>query len=580
MGGRRGSLASLGGGHAAECAVSGVYAVAEGAMRWSGSLADVAAESGDAAALIEAYKDCGTDALNLVTGSFAVAVIDEPNGKSLIAVDRMGVRPLCYTAIDGDGFRFGSTTDLVVEAMGALPPLSAQSLFNYVYFHVIPSPDTVFQGVSKLEPGQYALYQDGRLETGFYWQPAFENIAKSEREELQQQLMQRMRDAIERSAPDANTGAFLSGGLDSSTVCGLANERTANALPVYTIGFEQQGYDEMEFAQSAADHFGLDLRPYYATPDDVAEAIPLIASSYDEPFGNSSAVPAYLCGKLAHRDGVNRLLAGDGGDELFAGNERYLKQTVFEYYQRAPKILRKALLEPIASVIPPNLTRFTHKVQRYIEQANVPMPERLQTYNFLHIHDPAFIFTDGFLENVNPRNPLDQMDAWYQRCSSADLLDKMLAFDWKLTLADNDIRKVNVMCAAAGTDVSYPLLDDDLVEFSTQIPSGLKIEKRELRAFFKNTVASYLPSKIIHKEKHGFGLPFGEWVRNNSSLADVVMPSLDNLRNRNIVRAEFIEFLLEGNRNTHAAFFGNVIWVLTMLERWLDARVGSSDAVV
>ena len=241
----------------------------------------------------------------------------------------------------------------------------------------------------------------------------------------------------------------------------------------YSIGFSAEGYDEMAFARITAKHFDIKLNEYYVTPQDVVDALPLIATSYDEPFGNSSALPAYFCAKMAVENGVNTLLAGDGGDEIFAGNERYVRQNVFEHYSKVPALLRKALVEPITELLP-NAIAPVAKASSYIAQANMPLPDRLQSYNFLHRHPATEVFTEDFLAEVNTALPLEIQREIYHRPTDAGRLNRMLYLDWQITLADNDLRKVSHMCSLAGVDVVYPMLDDALVEFSCKIPQSLE----------------------------------------------------------------------------------------------------------
>jgi asparagine synthase (glutamine-hydrolysing) len=554
---------------------AGVAAAIEGRPRWTDlRLAAIARESGHGRALLAAYVEDRAGFLRKIAGTFALAVIDDRAGEVVLAVDRMGIRPLCYAVDSGGDFVFGSTASAVLAAGRIDPTLAPQSLYNYVYFHVIPSPATVYARVFKLEPGQRCAFAKGKVSTEFHWTPSVAPDYGADPKALQAELMTEMRSAVARAAPDEHTGAFLSGGLDSSTVCGLANE-IVHPLRAFTIGFSDERYNETEYARATAERFGLDLREYYVTPDDIADALETVATAYDEPFGNSSALPTYFCALKAKQAGATRLLAGDGGDELFAGNERYATQQLFEYYQRVPQPIRTWAAEPVLLRLPTSWSKLTRKARRYVEQARVPMPERLQTYNYLHMNAPTEVFEASFLANVDVRDPLDQMGNWYRRHDDAEFVDRMLRFDWKLTLADNDIRKVNRMCEAAGIDVAYPLLDDALVDFSLRIPAAVKMKNRELRHFYKRAVNDFLPQKVIHKKKHGFGLPFGVWLATTPRLQAIVARRIESFRQRGIVKSRVIDELMGSHRADHSAYYGNIIWVLVILESWLDAHSSS-----
>jgi asparagine synthase (glutamine-hydrolysing) len=550
----------------------GVVVAIEGTPRWNDPrVAALAAERGHGAALLAAYAADRRGFLRTVHGTFALAVVDDRVGEVVLAIDRMGIRPLCFALDSAGDFVFGSTASAVLAAGRIDAALAPQSIYNYVYFHVIPSPATIYSQVRKLEPGQRCIYSNGKLTTDLYWTPSTAPDDSANPKALQDELMATMRVAISRAAPDAHTGAFLSGGLDSSTVCGLANE-LVHPLRAFTIGFSEERYNETEYARATAERFKLDLREYYVTPDDIADALETVATAYDEPFGNSSALPTYFCALKAKQAGVGRLLAGDGGDELFAGNERYATQQLFEYYHLVPRAIRALAAEPVLLRLPLGLSTFTRKARRYVEQARIPMPERLQTYNYLHMNSPADVFEPTFLTNVDIADPIKQMRYWYHRHADADFVDRMLRFDWKLTLADNDIRKVNRMCAAAGVDVAYPLLDDSLVELSLRIPASIKMKNRELRYFYKRSVEGFLPDKVIHKKKHGFGLPFGVWLATTPRLQEIVAYRIEAFRRRGIVQPGVLDALVHAHRADHNAYYGNIIWVLVVLESWLDAH--------
>jgi asparagine synthase (glutamine-hydrolysing) len=184
---------------------------------------------------------------------------------------------------------------------------------------------------------------------------------------------------------------------------------------------------------------------------------------------------------------------------------------------------------------------------------------------------PARVFDPEFLRSVEPSHPLRQMRECWERCPSTDLLDRMLWYDWKLTLADNDLRKVSRMCELMGVRVSYPMLDEEIVDLSIRIPSSSKIAGSELRTFFKRAVREFLPEEIIRKEKHGFGLPFGQWLKTHAPLQELVYETLDSLRARAILHREFIDRVANEHRAGHPGYYGYAIWDMVMLEQWLQS---------
>ncbi len=548
----------------------GVYAIISGRPRWRDSkLAKTAAEHGHGTAIRIAYSEHGDKAISLVYGSFAICIFDDRQRRLILAIDRLGIERMCYCFDDGDSLSFATTLTSIKRLRTESSTVSNQALFDFMYFHVIPSPSTIYEKVRKLEPGQMLTFDGSVTELSYYWTPKFVADDNTNEADLSVELLDTLGTAVERCNADERTGCFLSGGLDSSTVTGLACKLSSRKIDAFTIGFDQAGYDEVTFARAAAKHFGANLTEYYVTPEDISGTVDEIATTYDEPFGNSSAIPTLFCARLAAENGKTHLLAGDGGDELFAGNERYETQTIFDYYHQIPGWMRSAIVEPVFLNNAANWTPLSRKVRRYIEQANVEMPERLQTYNTLNTNRIADVFTTEFLETVDTGRPVSEMKRWYHKGSEADFLSRMLFFDWKLTLADNDIRKVNAMCERENIRVSYPMLDDDLVDLSTKIPSDMKMRRGQLRRFFRNSLDSFLPCEVLSKSKHGFGLPFGEWLKKSAELQSMINPSLESLASRGIIQKSFIESMRHKHSHEHAAYYGGIIWTLVMLERWL-----------
>jgi asparagine synthase (glutamine-hydrolysing) len=526
----------------------------------------LAERHGMARALAQTYADRGPDLVAAVSGAFALAILDGLNGKAMLAIDRMGVHPLCY-AVTGDTLVFGSTLHAITAFPAVTPRLNPQAVYDYLYFHMVPGPQTIYAEMYRLLPGTILLWQDGRTQTRSYWDMQYVETEERPFPELRENFLSLLRDAVSDVADGGPVGTFLSGGTDSSTVAGMLGQVTGEPARTYSIGFEAQGYDEMRYARIAARHFGARHHEYYVTPSDVVSAIPRIAAIHDQPFGNSSAVPTYYCAKLARDDGVSALLGGDGGDELFGGNERYAKQYVYSLYSDLPRTVRKSVFEPMLGVLPH--VGLMGKAQRYVKNASMPMPARYDNYNFLERFGTATVFTGHFLDQVNPALPPAQMADVYHSARAGSLINRMLAFDLKYTLADNDLPKVMRSCELAGIEVRFPLLNDALVSFSARLSPDLKLRRTRLRYFFKRALRDFLPDEIIAKTKHGFGLPFGPWFLAHPPLRQMVLDSLADLKRRRIVRPEFIDELISIHVREHAKYYSAMVWILMMLEQWL-----------
>jgi asparagine synthase (glutamine-hydrolysing) len=328
----------------------------------------------------------------------------------------------------------------------------------------------------------------------------------------------------------------------------------------------------MEYARLAAKHFKTEHHEYYVTPDDLVDGIAKVAAHYDQPFGNSSALPSYYCAKMAREDGVTKILGGDGGDELFGGNSRYAKQRVFGWYQHVPTVLQKSLLEPILNTALSAKFPFTRKVGSYVEQARVPMPDRQQMYNLIMHLGPRKVLTPQVMAQIDTTAPLKLERHVWQMADNCSHLNQELAYDWRFTLAEIDLPKVMGATNCAGIEVGFPMLDDRLVDFSLKLPSDYKLKGMKLRWFFKEALRGFLPDEILTKKKQGFGLPFGMWANTHPELKALATASLDSLAKRGIVRSDFVDILLAKLLPEHPSYFGEMIWILMMLEQWLAAK--------
>lgn len=519
--------------------------------------------------LIQSYKKHGYHFLRKLNGSFSLTLFDARNHITILAIDRMGIEQMHYATLSGSLF-FSSSLKSLSNLPSIPKNILPQSVYNYFYFHCIPSPNTIFQDIYKLKPAEVLIFKNGSSSKDTYWTPEFNEKLSTSVDALQSDVRESLDSTMKELSADPKSGAFLSGGTDSSTLSGLLKKHHPSDAPAFSIGFEEQGYDEMEFADIAAKKFQNKHYKYYVNFDDVLKLFNEIPKLYEEPFGNSSVVPTFAAAQLAKNNGVDHMIGGDGGDEIFGGNDRYATQKLFNIYSSVPKWMRDIILEPsfcnsLAGSIP-----IAKKAKSYIEQAKISMPKRMQTYNILHVQQPSSIFDSHYLGEINSDYPIDLLSETYNEMQDASLLNKMLYLDWKFTLADNDLRKVNTMCRAAGVEVSYPFLDNRVVESSTKVPSKLKIKGMRLRAFYKDTYSSLLPPEIITKSKHGFGLPFGVWLKKDSRLQNEVYGALTNLKTRSMFQDKFIDELIEKHRSEHAAYYGTFVWVLAVLERWLD----------
>ncbi len=514
-----------------------------------------------------AFRERGDGVLQSLEGPFALAIVDTARRSALLAVDRMGIERLTY-ASPVAGLVFGTSATEVAAFPGVGGEIRDQALYDFLFMHMVPAPETVYAGVSKLPPGTALRFEDGRCRLRRYWTPSYDYLRDFDA--LKSSLEDGLAAAVRDSGLDAETGAFLSGGLDSSSVTGMLARASHAPAKTFSVGFGEEAYDELRFARVASRHFGCRGFEYQVTPADIVEAFPRIAASYDEPFGNSSAVPTYFCAKLAADNGVTHLLAGDGGDELFGGNERYARQQIFDFYGHIPAWLRRGVLEPLLRPVSSERGFLPlRKLKSYVEQASIPLPDRFESWNFVYREGRPRLLDPEFAAAVDIDGPLTRMREVWAGAPSLQILERMLWYDWHFTLADNDLRKVGTMCELAGVRVSYPMLHPAVVNLSTRVPPSMKMKRLELRTFFRGAMQDFLPAEVLSKKKHGFGLPFGVWLKSDAQLGELIYSLLSDLKRRQIVSAPFLTELVEEHRSGHASYYGYVLWDLAMLEAWL-----------
>lgn len=558
-----------------------------GSPRWSQGEAVVTELEAVARALALSYAQDGLTCLKFLGGHFALIIADAANGVLQLANDRIGSYSLYYrvatvegieTALCGLAIEDINTLETQLSSAESTPrPVLPQAVYHYMYFHMVPSEGTVFADCKKLPIASHVSLSSVGQSPVKYFEAYGEKSKRAAalcysgdpHGQLRELLAEVVSDNMQSGA--RRVGAFLSGGLDSSSVVGMMSEAAGGRdVEAFAIGFDADGYDEMPYARLTAKHFGVKLNEYYLTPDDVVDALPRLAASTGEPFGNSSIIPTYFCAKLAAQAGFDVLLAGDGGDELFAGNTRYTQQLVFERYRKLPGFLRKGMLEP-AVRLTPDFVPLASKAKSFVAQACTDLPERLHTYNFMHRESAETVFTQDFLQAIDPDTPRREQAAVFAAIDQSPL-SQMLCLDWQYTLADNDLRKVRHACQFAGIDVRFPLLDDALLAFSTTLSDEQKLSSGELRGFYKDALRGWLPDDTISKSKHGFGLPFGVWMSTHKPLRDIAHGAIADLQKRQMFRPEFLQSAIDAHGSVHAAYYGELVWILTVLELWLQAR--------
>jgi asparagine synthase (glutamine-hydrolysing) len=389
-----------------------------------------------------------------------------------------------------------------------------------------------------------------------------------------------MKDAVRYASSDldlSKAGCFLSGGTDSSSIVGLMMELHKSPVYAFSIGFSEDRFNELQYAQLAASHFQARHFEARLGPQEVRGVIDKVVAGYDEPFANSSVIPTYWCAKLAREHGMEVLLAGDGGDELFGGNERYRKEQIFDNYYKVPRAVREWILEPVVfgSPLDPEPIR---KARNYIRIANMGNPERYCRWRLLGKFPPEMVLGGGMPFRNGHSDLLATIRAHYKFAPAHSELNRLLYVDVKMTLGDDDLPKVTRTSELAGINVRFPYLDHELAEFSGRLPADLKVRNLEKRYLFKLATRDLLPRSIREKKKHGFGLPIGLWLKSDPTLHAWGKEILFDPKTyqRGYFRRDFVDQLFANMQQDDTPYYGDLIWAFLMLELWHRQHVEGS----
>jgi len=387
--------------------------------------------------------------------------------RCLLAVDRIGIRNVVYEQA-GDTLVFGSTCDAVQAHPAAQAVVDPQAIFNYVYFHMVPGPEP-FSAARRESSRHYVAFDGVSLRTAPYWEMAFDDHPKPRPfEELKREFLGSLTDGVRALALPEGCASFLSGARTVPPSRGSWQGAGEGAADVFhRIRGRRLRRDELRAHRFAALPHGASRVLRDARRRGGRDT--RVAAIYDQPFGNASAVPTYHCARVARQDGVLRMLAGDGGDELYGGNARYAKQYQFSHYDRVPAFLRHGVIEPLSRLLPTEGPALLRKARSYVAQASLGLPARYEAYNLLERIGAENIFTPEFLATVDRRQPSALIAQTYNGARSGHWLNRLLAVDLKFTLADSDLPKVTRMCELAGVDVAFPMLHEEVIDFSAHL---------------------------------------------------------------------------------------------------------------
>ena len=533
--------------------------------------------------LLSLYKKEGIGFINRLRGEFSIALWDGADEVLYLITDPFRVHPIFYYE-DPEKIIFATRIKAILASSQCINrTINLEALVDYVAFSAIPTPKTIFRNIKKLPPGHILRYRKGSVNLIPYWEINFISPDSSPENELGEKLRIKLNDAIaSRYKSDGGSdeiGAFLSGGIDSSTITGVLTEIAKKPIKTFTVSFQEEKFNEGVFARITSAAYGTKHHNFIVNPKSTFETIPILMENYDEPFGNASAVPTYLCAKNAFNHGVTILYAGDGGDELFAGNERYALQRLFDYYKLIPEWLWDDIFGPCILGLDHFMNcELLEKGKKYIRRAKIPYPQRLSSYSVFEEIKMTEIFGESLLEQIGENyNPYEAINVNYFKAPASTDLDRQLYVDLQLSISDNDLFKVTRMTEAAGVAVRYPFLDKNLAEFAASVPAKLKMRGRNLRSFFKKAYADFLPQEILRKKKHGFGLPIQVWLYQDKRLRDMCLDLIlsDSFYERGFFEKKAVMEIAHNSKAYESSIYGTILWNLMILELWFRKHVDS-----
>jgi asparagine synthase (glutamine-hydrolysing) len=522
----------------------------------------------DTETIVHAYEEFGAACLEQLRGMFAFAIWDERRKQLFIARDRVGKKPLYFSVTRGGTLVFGSELKSLLEHPDVAREINPPALDAYFSLGYVPDPISIFANVEKLPPGHYLTFTNGRLTIERYWDFSYElttnggNGHHSAADYLDE-LRALLEESVKlRLVSDVPLGAFLSGGVDSSTVVGLMARQMDQPVKTFSIGFNEDSFDELKYARATAEKFGTEHHEFVVTPD-ICDVVDELVWHFDEPFADSSAIPTYVVSKLA-REHVKVVLTGDGGDELFAGYTRYLTERSRSKFDLLPRAVKEGLLDPLSRHLPHGAWG-----RNYLHNVSLdPISRYLDTVSVFTGLNKDSLYTAEFSDQLRDASHLrSYFRELSGKVSTNAPLDSLLYIDSKTYLPGDILTKVDRMSMAVSLEARVPLLDHKLIEFVTRIPAALKLAGLETKHLFKRAIADLVPAEVLHRPKQGFGVPIQHWI--NQQLRERIRDTLNDPRTlqRGYVTRQYVALLLdehERGRRDHSM----ALWSLLMLELW------------
>ena len=519
----------------------------------------------DTEVLVHLYEERGAQFVESLRGMFAIALWDARTRELLLVRDRVGKKPLYYSVIDGHGVVFASELTALAADPAVVRDVDPEAVDAFLSVQYVPTPLTIYKSVKKLPAGHLLRVAGGQVSLREYWDVVFPSTpgAPADAEHWQRTLVSALTDAVRvRLRSDVPVGAFLSGGIDSSAVVALMADQRRDPFVVCTATFDDTAHDEREQARAVAAFLRCDHHEHDVQPS-VPELLERVAGAFDEPFADAAAFPNFLIAETSRRH-VKVALTGDGGDELFAGYWRHARAGLERCLQRT--------FGPLATRIVPALAPWLAPASRRAGLAPLGMPPA-RAYAWKHcgqVFDPTLkggLYSKGFAEACHRFDPSSRFRHFYDRCPAADPLSKALYVDFKTSLPDGILVKVDRTSMAHGLEVRSPLLDQHVVELAARVPSPLKLRRRRGKHLLVRAMRGRLPAAVLNRPKHGLTTPIARWLRTEWRAAAEDCLLGETATARRLFNRPFVESLWSTHLDGHDLYTHH-LWTLIALELW------------
>ena len=524
----------------------------------------------DTEAIVHAYDRYGADCVKHLRGMFAFAIWDERSQELFLARDRVGKKPLLYASVNGQ-LVFGSEFSALLLHPDISREIRPEALDYYLSFMCVPAPLTAYRAIKKLEPGHTLRWHNGEVKIERYWQPDFSHKLNISENEAGERAIEVLRESVRvRLMSEVPLGAFLSGGIDSSAIVALMSEESSERIKTFSIGFEEQDFTELHHARRVAQHVGADHHEFIVRPD-AMEVLPILVEHYGEPYADSSAVPTYYVARETRKH-VTVALNGDGGDESFAGYERYAAMGLAEQYRKVPAFLRESVVKRAVNLVPSSeLGRSRVKsAKRFLRAASLPKVERYMRWvSVFDAEAKKSLYSDKFQHNVAANHASSLLEGWFAKANGSGIIDASLLTDIMTYLPNDLLVKVDIATMAVSLEARSPFLDHHVIEFAASLPEKFKLRGLTSKYLLKRVLRQLLPSENLDRRKMGFGVPIGHWFRGQmqSFLREVLLS--EKASRRGLFKSETVKHLIDEHTAGHRDY-SHQLWTLLMLELWFN----------